>query len=294
MHKRRSRMSRQLAISKTRERPKSVVVTPRLISTCRLLSRYRYLPSNFITEFDSQSHQVLIRRLRDWHDAEYLNRPERQKFTINFPAKSLVYELGRRGKDLLHGLGFAPEHRLGYGRNFFHELMVCTVIASIELSARKHGVSVTFPEKDLYPIPVGSTSLFPDGLPVTLGLDQRSLHIIGIELDRATEPLTGDDRSTIESKFKGYIDLASSKGFKSHLGFPHMLVPFITTSEERKDNMMRLLAQQTGGKCSFILFRVEPDFAAHEGNLPPSLSILTDQWERVGYPPLTFLDELKK
>jgi hypothetical protein len=54
--------------------------------------------------------------------------------------------------------------------------------------------------------------------------------------------------------------------------------------------MMEVLKRITGGNGSKIfLFKTFPAFTSFEKPHPPSGHMLTDDWQRVGYPPFNFL-----
>jgi len=53
---------------------------------------------------------------------------------------------------------------------------------------------------------------------------------------------------------------------------------------------MKLLDRMTKGSgCRFLLFKTLPTFTSFEKPLPPSGRMLTEDWQRVGYPPFNFL-----
>ena len=54
--------------------------------------------------------------------------------------------------------------------------------------------------------------------------------------------------------------------------------------------MMKLLERITGGAGSKVmLFKTFPRFTSFKKPLPPSGHMLTEDWQRVGYPPFNFL-----
>ena len=75
---------------------------------------------------------------------------------------------------------------------------------------------------------------------------------------------------------------------RTHFGFPNFLIPFITTNKVRMESMMKLLERITDGRGSkMFLFATFPAFNSFEQ--PPSAGghMLTREWLRVGYPPMT-------
>ena len=77
---------------------------------------------------------------------------------------------------------------------------------------------------------------------------------------------------------------------RSHYGFPNFYLPFITTNTARLASVMNLLERMTKGAGSkFMLFKTLPLFTSFEKPAPPSGRMLTEDWQRVGYPPFNFL-----
>ncbi len=73
-----------------------------------------------------------------------------------------------------------------------------------------------------------------------------------------------------------------------------MMVPFVTTSEKRMKNMMKLLDKITEGRgARYIIFKHLPNLASIEKTPEPTDLLLTDPWERVGHEPFDILSELK-
>ena len=114
----------------------------------------------------------------------------------------------------------------------------------------------------------------------------------GIEADCGTEPVDASDfaRSSIYKKFVLYLAVEAQGIHRSHFGFPNFYVPMITTNETRVRSMMDVLSRVTGGTGSKIfLFKTFPAFTSFEKPCPPSGAMLTEDWQRVGYPPFNFL-----
>lgn len=74
---------------------------------------------------------------------------------------------------------------------------------------------------------------------------------------------------------------------RSHFGFPNFFIPFVTTSAARMRSMMELLDRLTDGSGSkILLFKTFPSFTAAERPPAPTGHMLTEPWQRVGFPPL--------
>ncbi len=143
--------------------------------------------------------------------------------------------------------------------------------------------------------------LKPDGHPFALEHRladgaTRSLFFPGIEIDRHTEPLSAVDleRSSILRKILAYREMVASEVYKSHFGFPNMLLPIITVNATHMRNMMQLVLDLTNGKgASYLLFKTVPDFVSVEKTIEPDPALLREPWARAGYPPFDIGKELR-
>lgn len=154
----------------------------------------------------------------------------------------MVYELDTRGATALRELGHAVPAKT-YHYNFAHELMVCRILASIELGARDAGARlIEWPEiyeklpeemKVLDESHVIKGYKRPDSKPFGIHADAYYF-FAGIEADCGTEPInTSDlDRSSIHAKFLAYAEIARLKLYRTHFGFPNYFVPIVTTTKD--------------------------------------------------------------
>ena len=112
-------------------------ITDRDVEIFKLLSRYRYLPSDDIHAFIGGGLIHLTRRLDLLQRKPncYLNRPHQQRENAEANYRRLIYELDEPGSRVLRDRGL-PIRPKTYHRNFAHELMVCRIMASIELGGR--------------------------------------------------------------------------------------------------------------------------------------------------------------
>ena len=130
----------------------------------------------------------------------------------------------------------------------------------------------------------------PFGLERTIDGKRSYLFFPGIEADCGTEPIDAGDpgRSSIAKKFAAYLAIVEQGVHRSHFGFPNFFVPFITTSGVRMRSMMELLDRLTAGQGSkILLFKTFPSFTAAEKPPAPTGHMLTEPWQRVGFPPLS-------
>lgn len=303
----------------------AVVVYPtgRDIEIFKLLTRYRYLPSDYIHAFLGGSSKALNRRLNLLARKPnlYLARPHQQRESASANHRPLIYELDERGSRVLRerGLSFQPKK---YHNNFAHELMVAQIIASVELGTKeKPNVRlISWPEilgsdntpkaTRQSPAPASMPVAFsirgeqhavnltadaqPFGLERVIDGKRSYLFFPGIEADCGTEPLDASDvdRSSIAKKFAAYTAVAEQGIYRSHFGFPNFFVPIITSTNTRMQSMMRLLERTTDGRGSkMFLFKTFPSFTSCEK--PPTATghMLTESWHRVGHSPLSLASQ---
>ncbi len=247
--KRRSRMRR---ISSG----KRIELTERDIELFKLLSRYRYLPSNFLYAFlGGHSETRFKERLGHlYHDGRYINRPEQQWQFARARYAPAVYELDERGDQVLreHGLAQADSPLLAKGRcgayrQFAHQLMICECMASIELGVRQNAglrfiswqeimakapegaravrnpfelpASISYPCPRSGRVMHADIKIIPDGL---FGLEytddnQKTYRFFALEADRATMPVKRSD-------------LSQSSYLRKLLGYQHILLQNIHKS----------------------------------------------------------------
>ena len=284
------------------------------------LSRYRYLPADYLHAFAGGSLDYLINRLNllSRQPNLFVTRPHQQRANAGANHRRLIYELTGKGVDVLQQRGFSV-HRTHSSANFAHELMACQIMASFELGARETGArfigwqdihnSKNLPEQTRqsskpYAIPVSAiidgrwidVRVTADGTPfgVERAVDGGRSYFFcpGIEADCGTEPISTSDiaRSSIYKKLVLYLAIEAQSIHRSHFGFPNLYVPFITTNAARLDSMMMILDRITGGVGSkFILFKTFPAFTSFDRPLLPSGHMLTEDWQRVGHPLFNFL-----
>lgn len=309
IRKRRSRMCRVSA-------GKRIELTPRDLELFKVLSRYRYLPSNFLYAFaGGASEKRFIERLGHlYHDGRYVNRPEQQWTFANARYMPVVYELDDAGYRALFEHGIAANGRdRRPARQFAHSLMVCEILASIELSTRASG-SLRFISANeiIAKAPLASHSGYPLAFPVSIehpmhgakkicraeftlvpdavfGLEYegKKYRFFALEADRNTMPVRRAElrQSSYLRKILAYRAIVAQQLYKSRLALPNLLVLNVTTNEEHMHNIMALLKDLTGGSTMF-LFKAAPGVGDFVRPLAPMGFLTSDQWLRVGHDPL--------
>jgi hypothetical protein len=317
---RNSRWSRDPAVGDGGE-PVTVHLTERDIEIFKLFARYRYLPSDYIHAFIGGNEKALGRRLNLLARKPnlYLARPHQQRQNADANYRRLIYELDDRGSRVLRERGTSFLSK-SYHHNFAHELAVAQIAASLELgtiensnvtlitwleilandntplstraSATPAAIRVSYALRGETRRDEISADARPFGLQRIIDGKRSYLFFPGIEADCGTEPLDAADldRSSIVKKFSAYLAIAEQGIYRSHFGFPNFFIPFVTTNGVRMRSMMQLLDRLTGGRGSkMFLFKTFPSFTSSAKPPPANGHMLTEPWQRVGFPPL-YLD----
>lgn len=297
-------------------RGRRLALTPRDLLLFGVLDRYRYMPSNFLLAFLGGHSTYHRQRLTDLFHEGWLRKPASQWETFNARYRPNSYELTPKARSALAGVAGLSSHIIGAGAPFWHEHLVCLVMASIELSARQGGVALlswrdvldraprgTQQSATPFAIPVQSTeaghrTLRPDGLPFGL-MGSRALWFPGIEVDRHTEPLHPTDLrgrgSSILLKFVLYRQFVRDRVFEAHYGMPNAMVPIVTVNTAHMRNMIDLAMSLSEGRgFKWMLFRSLEDVSSRSSTPEPQLDLLSGTWERPGNAPVRLIEELNR
>lgn len=269
-----------------------LTISERDLAIFRLLDPehgFHYLPSSWIHALVGGDAQRVSKRLgrlaREPHG--YLVRRQARY-------KHAVYARTTKADEYL------GETRVRDRDPFAHRLLQDLVLASIALTVSRDPSRTFVPWLDLaatgkvsaaaldsaepHAIPLTSGKIIPDGRPFAIRADNRWRFVLGMEIDRGTEPLTSPQaRRSIAKKVENYAECFSSKLYASHYGFPNSVVLFVTTSLARMHTMMAL-CERVIGPCSYLLFAHTTDWA-----IAPSFPFPGDilgPLQRVGHPPL--------
>jgi hypothetical protein len=302
MAERRSRMHRTST-------GKQIALTQRDLGIFRALTRYRYLRSTYLHAFVGGASETRFKeRLGDLFHEGYLDRPAEQWRYANCRYLPVVHELGKGARQVLSEEGVAEgEQRTWFRdtphRQFEHSLMICEILASIELGmlGRPDLRFIPWPEilakapestqqrngpfyMGVMMPDVGETvAIVPDAV---FGIEYQDVNrklyrFFALEADRGTMPIVrskGKQTSLLE-KITMYHELLAHQVYKTQLGLPNLLVLTVTTSEPRKSEIMRRLEEQAGDGAAFL-------FKAVGGTVTPASQLLVEPWERVGCPSL--------
>lgn len=301
---------------------KRIEITSRDVEIFKLLSRYQYLRSSFLHAFVGGDRVRFIERLGDLYHEGYLDRPEQQWQFANCRYMPVIHELGAKGERILrdHRLMSEPlkSLRTGACRQFPHQLMVCDILASIELGVRCDGalrfighdeiinrapertralpnplhipVSISYPSPRAAKTHQAAINIVPDAL---FGLEylssgKKSYRFFALEADRNKMPVARRNlqQSSYLRKLLAYREIVAQGVFKAHFGLPNLLVLTVTTGEQHVKNIMAFLHNLTGGRGStFFLFKTASSRGDFQAAPSPAPDMLTTPWNRVGYEP---------
>jgi len=297
MQRRRSRMHR----TRTGKR---IELTARDIEIFKLLQRYRYLRSTYIHAFVGGASETRFKeRLGDLFHEGYLDRPAEQWKFANSRYVPVVHELGAGARQILSNTGIAIDDQRTWlrdtpHRQFEHSVMICEVLASIELGIRGRSDLRLIPWPEILTKAPESTrqsakpyrliaddglSVIPDAL---FGIEycrdgRKSYRFFALEADRGTMPLARatNTGTSILAKLEAYCSILAQETYRGSLGVPNLLVLIVTTGETRCTEMME--------RCSALLADGRPFlFRAFSGATVPNPNLLLAPWQRPGLPPL--------
>ncbi len=285
---------------------KRLELSARDIEIFKLLARYRYLRSTYIHAFvGGASEKRLKERLGDLFHEGYLDRPAQQWEFARALYQPAIYENGPGAMCALHDAGIRVDDPRTFlattaHRQFQHSLMICEVLASMELGVcADSGLRlIAWPEilgraPDLtrasatpfrVPVPSGGY-LVPDGL---FGLEYahggtKAYRFFALEADRGTMPVgrTNRNQTSYLGKIAAYREVIAHRVHKTHLGLPNLLVITVTNGKARMADIMGRLVSHAGD-CAAFLFK-----SVDASNLTtPAPQLLLEPWQRPGLAPL--------
>ena len=286
-------------------------LTPRDFQIFALLERYRFLRSTYLYPFVGGASETRFKeRLGHlYHEGGYLDRPVRQWQFAGSGFAPIVYENTRAARQALDVFGNfqADQGRCAAGdgahisRQFAHTLMVCEILASIELAARTTSGLRFVPWAEIlakapqstrnasFPlrIPRGPHEpryVVPDGI---FGLEyasegRKAYRFFALEADRATMPVqrSNSGQTSYFDKMTAYRDLISRQMYRAYLGVPNFMPLTVTLSNAHLEHIQTAFRTKLGKSTIFLFKAVEELYV-------PEMSLLTTPWERVGYDPLS-------
>jgi hypothetical protein len=271
-------------------------ITQRDIEVFKLLNRYRYLRRTFIHALlATQLDQGRLRhRIYALSSAKYLREPEQQKQSGNYRYTPRVYELGLKGRAALQEQGIALIEWNTKPREFWHQLMISDVLASVEVACMQRGLRFRTRWDILgtksFHLSCTDGQVRPDEL---CAIEDTPLTF---ECDRGTEtnvsPL--DRNSSWSKEIHQYADVFKNRTYQTEWGVQSLIVLNMFASPIKAENVRNYIADKLGKKSRSMAFRGMRSLGSHDIAPKPILSILDDQWHRAGHDPLTILSALER
>jgi hypothetical protein len=188
--------------------------------------------------------------------------------------------------------------RGGPQRQFEHTLMVCEVLASIELAirARRDVRFISWPEilakapdstcqstRPYILSPAYGCAAVPDAL---FGIEYRqdgrkAFRFFALEADRGTMPIVRATHTgtSILAKMENYERIVEQATYRRTLGIPNLLILTVTTSETRRAEMVAKCSAMLADGRAFL-------FRTFAGAITPDMALLAAPWQRPGAPPI--------
>jgi hypothetical protein len=284
---------------------KRLQLSPRDFEIFTLLERYRYLRSTYLHAFVGGASETRFKeRLGDlYHEGGYLDRPSQQWQFVNARYMPLVYENTEAARKVLRQNGIAVDREDGECRQFAHTLMICEILASIELGVRDDsGVRFVSWLELLTKAPESTrTASYPLRVPVTegkagylvpdavFGLEyltdgRKTYRFFALEADRSTMPIvrSSPEQSSYRRKILVYREIIARQLHRTYLGVPNLFILTVTTSDAHKAHVLASVKAVTGGGSTIFLFKTTSGVDSR-----PNLALLADPWERAGHPPFS-------
>lgn len=287
---------------------------PRDLVWLEAIHRHGPLASSFLIQFSKPLGMNTKRaqeRLADLfheshtpHGGSYLQRPAQQFLTFDARYNQIVSDLAPTGIKALKQASAWRDRSGPQGGPWWHKLMIASITASIELACLDRRDVAFIPqwkileransdlEADLrYLDPASGESvqklMKPDGL---FGLEYRApgrsrFRFFVVEADRATEPLTTKNfnRKSARRSFAQYRAYIERGIYKQHLKLTApLLVLNVTTSEARRDALIKTLLADVPSGNDYLLFQYWDAFTAPPGVPNPNPSLLNGNWLRAG------------
>jgi hypothetical protein len=251
---------------------KSIGITDRDEQILQDVYRYRLLRSRHIIALTPGSNQVVLKRLRRLYDHDCLYRiyePIHRRKRFELGSKPKIYALSRQGADIVNARDDIRERNAEIGDAFInHVLATADAVVPIEAACRQHNHFRFVDTPELIAQTSSKTdSPFPLRADVPRGKAKRkagltpdkyfALHDESrpagrqrrhffCEADRGTEPVsrsTLNRQTSIVGKLITYGEIYKQKVHREKLNINSFRVLIVTTSEQRIDNMLKVLKE---------------------------------------------------
>lgn len=287
---------------------------PRDLTWLDAIHRHGPLSSSFLIEFAKplgKNEKRAQERLADLfhedntaHGGPYLQRPAQQFQTLDARYNQIVSDLSPAGTQALKQTNAWHDESGPQGGPWWHKFMIASITASIELACLERSDVVFIPQWKIleraqsrleanirYTDPISGEAirktLKPDAL---FGLEYRAaggsrFRFFVVEADRSTEPLTTTNfnRKSARRSFAQYRAYIEQGLYKKHLNLTApLLVLNVTSSEARRDALIKTLVSETPGGNEYMLFQHWDAFEVPPSVPKPNPLLMNGSWQRAG------------
>jgi len=254
------------------------LLTERDRGIIRIVHRHRFIRSHQIAILLGGSQQAIVRRLQLLFQHGYLERPRVQlQFVEGGGSQAIAYGLGKKGAAMLRQerdmpaevITENPRHDAVGGIFLAHTLLVSSVMVSLELACRKHGIRLLYENKLALPVEkrpfqwwvkiAGGIKLgvIPDvvfALEYTDMNGQKQRAYFFLEADRGTMPVVRKKlvQTSFYRKLLAYEATWTNKVHQRHLGIPRFRVLTVTTIPARIESLLKACSQLQRGHGLFL------------------------------------------
>jgi hypothetical protein len=270
-------------------------LTNRDIEIFKLLNRYRYVRRTFIHALLAHNldDDWLRHRIYDLSKCGYLREPSRQKQSGNYRYCPRIYELAPKGKAALVEHGIEVLTWNSRESEFWHQVMIGDVVASIEIAAKQNGIAFAHRQDVIRNAPLHLTAeegyIAPDDV---FSLDGVAF---ALEADRATEtnasPLSR--HSSWAKKIHQYSHVFKNRTYQTAWNLQSLIVLCMFTSSAKAENVRQYITA-TDRKSRSLWFSAKKSLGSHDVAPQPMHTILDDIWQRAGHEPATVLSALDR
>jgi hypothetical protein len=264
------------------------------------------------TSYRAFQHRVEL--LRQLENSEYggplLYAPSQQVRAVRPDSNHLVIGITQRGERLLKNAGRWREHHpKTKNKEWKHDFMRSTIIASIAIAAKANGCTFTYPDEVVadmdgrlsFEVPPyeyrmeknnelrtkEDAMLRPDGF-FALTYENRTKRIFIVEADCDTEPDRSDntERKSHKHNILAYHALLSDGDLRrTYFGEAWVGVLNVFSVERAMTTAMDVHEEEIGSRGSYMLYQTWDSFGDFFRPPPPRPSLFLNSWQRVGRPP---------
>lgn len=276
-------------------------------------ARYRYIHSHLHAALLNRSNKGCIRRLAKLTAHGYLELSDQQHIYAGKNQRPLIHEITPKGTRLLsqHGIHYEFLTFASPGKDFWHAVMVCDTLASIEIGAKKAACRIiSWSEildqapwkpsgKDKYgyhlPAPIKQKAdgtkfesdkrVIPDAI---FGIEypDGTADFFAKEDDRGTETLDTDvaSKSSYTLKELKYAHIIANGTYRKRLGLQNFRVLNIASTPQRAESIRRFLKPN-----NYMLVQSYPSFPKPVA--PADGALFSAAYQRAGKLEPVYIDQ---